>query len=478
VPITPATLTELERLPAKIERLLVEGTPEEIRASRISVETLRRMAKEAQLGFEAELRCAAARQLLDHRLGQMCARFLRRGRPKKVADGDHLRLTDIVKNKTQSSRCQEIAKVPISEARRYHQHCFKHQIEITDAGLYEWVNRPAKGALDWHRPVDRHAEPDNPSPTATGEWYAPQELFDAMGIAFDIDVASPGRNVVPWIPAKKHYTKRHNGLKQPWFGCVWMNPHFGLRHGILDWINKFIEHGDGVALVPDYTSAGWWQHLVGHADAVLYVSPKVQFEPQHGGGNALGSTLVAIGPTGVCALQNAEHAGRGVCLLRRSGMSALAGSKKRRYWLLPPEILAAVEGEFGSGFVDQCPYPRPKGFNSLIGPWAKKNIVNPPFRPEDGVDGKGPTAFIRKAIEEHRVGNAELTIVFAPVQNYVNLALEAAGSAVRASAEISVEIRSMGRVRWVDPETGERCPSPGPVAMFIFRSKGSKKAEG
>src|SRR5207248_10808684 len=102
--------TELERLLAKIVRLLVDGTPEEIRASRISVETLRRMAKEAQLGFEAELRCAAARQLLDHRLGQMCARFLRRGRPKKVADGDHLRLTDIVKNKTQSSRCRKSRK--------------------------------------------------------------------------------------------------------------------------------------------------------------------------------------------------------------------------------------------------------------------------------------------------------------------------------------------------------------------------------
>src|ERR1051326_2387145 len=91
----PALLTLLERLPALVERLLVEGTPKEIRASRIVVGTLRKMAKEAQLGFEAELRCAAARQLLDHRLGEMCQHFLRRGRPKKVVDGDHLRLTDI-----------------------------------------------------------------------------------------------------------------------------------------------------------------------------------------------------------------------------------------------------------------------------------------------------------------------------------------------------------------------------------------------
>src|SRR5438477_9431042 len=62
-------------LSVKIERLLVEGSPHEIRASRITVEALRKMARDAQLGFEAQLRCSAGRQMLDHRLGQMCARF-------------------------------------------------------------------------------------------------------------------------------------------------------------------------------------------------------------------------------------------------------------------------------------------------------------------------------------------------------------------------------------------------------------------
>src|SRR2546421_12842455 len=61
----PALLSQLERLPALVERLLVQGTPREIRASRISVETLRRMAKEAQLGMEAEPRCDAAREWHD-----------------------------------------------------------------------------------------------------------------------------------------------------------------------------------------------------------------------------------------------------------------------------------------------------------------------------------------------------------------------------------------------------------------------------
>ena len=313
MPVPPATLTELERLPAKVERLLVDGTPKEVLACRITVAGLRKMAHDANLAFDTQLRCSAGRQLLDHRLGEMCAQYLRRGHPKKVAGGDHLGLTDIVKNKSQSSRCQQIAKIPISEVRRYHQHCFKQQVEISDQGLSEFVNRPD----EWHKKLWGR-NPGYPSPTGTREWYTPKEAFDAMGVTFDLDVCSPGREVVPWIPAKKHYTKLEDGLKQPWYGCVWMNPPFGLRHGILDWINKFIEHQNGVALVPDFTYTEWWQHLIRNADAVLHVSPKIHFEPQHaGGGNALGSTLVAIGPTGVRALQKAERAGRGVCCYRR-----------------------------------------------------------------------------------------------------------------------------------------------------------------
>src|SRR5205823_8534922 len=134
------------------------------------------MVRDAQLGFEAQQHCAAVRQLLDHRLGQMCQQYLRRGRPKKVAAGDHFCLTDIVKNKTQSSRSQKIAKVPIEKVRRYHEHCFKYEVEITDAGLYERLDQPGRRALDLHK-KRRQAKPEYPSPTSTGEWYTPEELF-------------------------------------------------------------------------------------------------------------------------------------------------------------------------------------------------------------------------------------------------------------------------------------------------------------
>jgi hypothetical protein len=154
--------------------------------------------------------------------------------------------------------------------------------------------------------------------TATSEWYTPREIFAAMDVEFDLDVASPGKTVVPWVPASKHYTKRQNGLKMPWRGFVWCNPPYGLRNSLFPWVERFIEHGDGVALVSDSTATEWWQTLTESADAVLFVRPKIQFLPRMtDSGNTRGSSLVAIGDKGVQALRNAERNGRGICFYRR-----------------------------------------------------------------------------------------------------------------------------------------------------------------
>jgi hypothetical protein len=151
----------------------------------------------------------------------------------------------------------------------------------------------------------------------TTEWFTPPEIFEAMEVEFDLDVASPGARKVPWIPARRHLTIRDDGLKQPWQGFVWMNCPFGLRNGMEQWIERFIEHGNGVALVVDFTSTEWWQHLTEHSDFILFVRPKIQFLPRSDGRmNCLGSTLVAIGDAGIRALRNAERNGRGICFQR------------------------------------------------------------------------------------------------------------------------------------------------------------------
>lgn len=154
----------------------------------------------------------------------------------------------------------------------------------------------------------------------TDEWYTPPHVFEAMGVTFDLDVASPGREVVPWVPAAYAITKQIDGLSVGWLGFVWMNPPFGGRNGIVPWLDRFFNHTPGVALVPDRTSAPWWQTYAPKADAILFVSPKLKFisaDGEPGRSPAQGTCLLSVGAQGVAALENAERNGLGSLFERR-----------------------------------------------------------------------------------------------------------------------------------------------------------------
>ena len=147
---------------------------------------------------------------------------------------------------------------------------------------------------------------------ATGEWYTPPCVFEALGCKFDLDVASPGMCYVPWIPTKSAYSS--HALQRPWKGFVWMNPPFGGRNGLVPWLARFLDHGNGIALVPDRTSAPWFQDFVPKCDKVLFVAPKIRFispSGEPGKSPAQGTALCAIGVRGVAALKRAAGAGLG-----------------------------------------------------------------------------------------------------------------------------------------------------------------------
>ncbi len=144
----------------------------------------------------------------------------------------------------------------------------------------------------------------------TDEWYTPKYIFDALGVKFDLDVAHP--ECETFVPATNIITA--NSLEKTWFGFVWMNPPWCSTKDKARWIEKFIAHGNGVALMPDSTSADWWQIFSKNSDAVLFTATRVRFVKPNGttGDNpANGTTLFAIGPYAVKALQNAERNGLG-----------------------------------------------------------------------------------------------------------------------------------------------------------------------
>lgn len=151
---------------------------------------------------------------------------------------------------------------------------------------------------------------------ATDEWYTPPHVFQALGCEFDLDVASPGRFATPWIPAKEFCT--FASLERTWAGFVWMNPPFGGRNGLVPWLANFFDHGNGGALVPDRTSAPWWQQFATKADAILFVAPKIKFidvNGQPGTSPAQGTCLLALGPKAVEALKAAANKGLGALMI-------------------------------------------------------------------------------------------------------------------------------------------------------------------
>jgi hypothetical protein len=133
-----------------------------------------------------------------------------------------------------------------------------------------------------------------------------------------------------------------------------------------------------------------------------------------------------------------------------------AANTEAQYWLTPPELLERLKAEFRFDF-NPCPYPRPDGYNSLVLPWGTCNYVNPPFKKIDAPFG-GPSAFVRKAIEEQAQGKTSVVIL--PLPWNLGLLMQA-----------GAELRYGGIVQWLDGQTGKRCPRKAPQVIAVLRAK-------
>ncbi len=133
-----------------------------------------------------------------------------------------------------------------------------------------------------------------PSIGKSDDWYTPPEIFSALRLTFDLDPCSPGPD--HWVPATKIYTKDDDGLTQPWRGTVFMNPPFGGRHGHVPWLRKFLDHGNGIAIVRAYTSSDWWHEYMPRAQTILFPRGKTKFiRPDGSVGGSPGHGVVLVG---------------------------------------------------------------------------------------------------------------------------------------------------------------------------------------
>ena len=137
--------------------------------------------------------------------------------------------------------------------------------------------------------------------------YTPHWIFEGLGLTFDIDVAAPPGGV-PWIPAKRYFTQRDDGLAQPWKGLVWCNPPFS---GVGPWVNKFIRHANGLLLVP-IAKASWFAPALNSADLVWFDNGNRSFFVKADGTLTcilFSVAILAIGEQAASGLYNLRDAG-------------------------------------------------------------------------------------------------------------------------------------------------------------------------
>lgn len=135
------------------------------------------------------------------------------------------------------------------------------------------------------------------------------------------------------------------------------------------------------------------------------------------------------------------------------------GSDGKHYWLTPPDLYRQLDEQFCFDF-DPCPFPLPDGFDGLTCEWGQSSYVNPPFGSiiHQGKK-KGPTAWARKAIEEHKKGKGVVLVY--PIDKWI-LMLLAAGA----------EVRNLGDVRWIATEDGSQGKGTGRhIAAFILKKE-------
>lgn len=133
----------------------------------------------------------------------------------------------------------------------------------------------------------------------TTEWYTPPGLFEALGLTFDMDVASPMAGPVPWVPARRFVNPAENGLVVPWDGRVWCNPPFGRL--LPKFAHRMVEHGNGVLILPARTETRLFHATAPVADAVCFMFNRLHFIREDGYQARAGYATILMGFGAECA---------------------------------------------------------------------------------------------------------------------------------------------------------------------------------
>ncbi len=130
----------------------------------------------------------------------------------------------------------------------------------------------------------------------------PEWVYRKLG-PFDLDPCAGERTKIAdvnWWDGRGE-----NGLEKDWFGFVWCNPPFSQKEL---WIEKMIQHDDGILILPERGSAPWFGPLAISLGRYFVMGKKINFI---GGpsSNNIGSVLFPFGDRAVKSITKSNLPG-------------------------------------------------------------------------------------------------------------------------------------------------------------------------
>jgi ParB family chromosome partitioning protein len=275
--------TSIEKL-SVISQMLNEAKGlDDIKRIRDIAEAARVYAQAAKLGLESQNGAAEIKIRAERKAGELLLQMPKNEGAKGNPNGQgapivqlHDATTQIVPTyasigieKTQASRWQMIAKIPIEKFERRIENVKANKEELTSKGML------AVAHVSYN--------------SGENEWYTPQCYADAaretMG-GIDVDPAS-SELANQFIKANKYFSVKDNGLTQEWRGNVWMNPPY-VQPLVTEFcsllVNKFRsnEIKQACVLVNNATETSWYQNMMPYCSAICFIKGRVQFYDKNG----------------------------------------------------------------------------------------------------------------------------------------------------------------------------------------------------
>lgn len=121
------------------------------------------------------------------------------------------------------------------------------------------------------------------------EWYTPAEYIAlARAVLGDIDIDPASSECAQeTVKANAFFDKTQNGLLNPWYGRVWLNPPYAPPL-IGKFINKLLMEWNAgrvqscITLTHNYTDSIWFHDAAAAADAICFTQGRIKFHDPDG----------------------------------------------------------------------------------------------------------------------------------------------------------------------------------------------------